>query len=442
MQNVLKFIEANKMISPGDRVGVGVSGGSDSIALLHFLQENAEKLDIEVIAIHIDHGIREESRDEANFVVQMCKQMGVRAYKFRIESLKLAKEKNISVETAAREGRYAIFDSLFKKDVIDKLALAHHLSDQAETILMHIFRGSGIAGARGMEPVRDGRYIRPLLTTSKEEILDYINLNNLDYVEDRTNNDNYYSRNFLRNVVLPEISKKWPAVIKSVCQFGATLKEDDDFINSQVYDDAVIYEEKEAKIPLSYFLYKRPIISRMIIKALKKIGVKFDFERKHVDMIMALASDFENGKRVSLPFDVVAVKDYEYITLFNKKIEIPEFKCEFKCGEFDVPGMGKMIVKRVKDFTPREGVIYIDYRKVPKSAFWRFRLEGDVFTKFGGGTKKLKSFLIDKKIPQRKRDFLPVLADGNNILAIAGVEISEPVKLENVPTAFSVEFHY
>lgn len=442
MQNVLKFIEENNMISPGDRVGVGVSGGSDSMALLHFLHENAEKLDIEVVAIHIDHGIREESRDEANFVLSMCKTMGVRSYKFRIESTKLAKDRGISVETAAREGRYAIFDSLFKKDVIDKLALAHHLSDQAETILMHIFRGSGMAGARGMEPVRDGRYIRPLLTTSKEEILDYINFNNLDYVEDSSNKDNAYSRNFLRNVVLPEVSKKWPGAIKLICQFGETLKEDDDFISSQVYDDAVIYEEKEAKIPLSYFLYKKPIISRMIIKVLKNIGVKVDFEKKHIDMIMALATSAENGKRASLPFDVVAVKDYEYLTLYNKKVEVPEFSCEFKCGEFEVPTMGKLIVKRVKDFSPKEGVIYIDFRKVPKNAVWRFRRDGDIFTKFGGGTKKLKSFLIDKKVPQRKRDFIPVLADGNNILAIAGLEISESVKLDGAPTACSVEFHF
>ena len=442
MQNVLKFIEENNMINPGDRVGVGVSGGSDSMALLHFLHENAEKLDIEVVAIHIDHGIREESRDEANFVLSMCKAMGVRSYKFRIESTKLAKDKGISIETAAREGRYAIFDSLFKKDVIDKLALAHHLSDQAETILMHIFRGSGMAGARGMEPVRDGRYIRPLLTTSKEEILDYINFNNLDYVEDSSNKDNAYSRNFLRNVVLPEVSKKWPGAIKSICQFGETLKEDDDFISSQVYDDAVIYEEKEAKIPLSYFLYKKPIISRMIIKVLKNIGVKVDFEKKHIDIIMALATSAENGKRASLPFDVVAVKDYEYLTLYNKKVEVPEFSCEFKCGEFEVPTMGKLIVKRVKDFSPKEGVIYIDFRKVPKNAVWRFRRDGDVFTKFGGGTKKLKSFLIDKKVPQRKRDFIPVLADGNNILAIAGLEISESVKLDGAPTACSVEFHF
>ena len=439
MQNVKNFILQNNLINPGERIGVGVSGGSDSMALVHFLHSLSEELDIEVIAIHIDHGIREESRDEANFVIDKCREMGVRAYKFRIDSPKIAKEKNISLETAAREGRYGVFNSLFKKDVVDKIALAHHLSDQAETILMHIFRGSGVAGARGMEPIRDGRYIRPLLTTSKEEILDYINFNNLDYVSDSSNADNTFTRNYLRNVLVPQITKKWPGAISAIVNFGKAVKEDDDYINSQIFDDAIIYEDKEAKIPLSYFIYPSSIISRMIIKALKNIGVKVDFEKKHIDAIKDLAIGHDNGKRISLPFDVVAIKDYDYLTLANRKKVVPQFKCELRCGEFDLPDGRRLVVRRVKDMLPKEGVVYFDYRKVPKSAMWRFRQDGDVFTKFGGGSKKLKSFLIDKKIPQRKRDTLPVLADENQVFVIAGVEISELVKVDGVPTAYSVE---
>lgn len=439
MQNVLDFINQNNLIKPGERIGVGVSGGSDSMALVHFLHSLSEQLDIEVIAICVDHGIREESREEANFVISKCKQMGVRAYKFRIDAPKLAKERNISLETAAREGRYGVFDSLFKKDVVDKIALAHHLSDQAETILMHIFRGAGVSGARGMDAMRGKKYIRPLLTTSKEEILDYVNFNNIDYIEDSSNSDNSYSRNYLRNIIIPQISSKWPGAIKAIANFGKAIKEDDDYINSQIYDDAVIYEEKEAKIPLSYFMYASPIISRMIIKVLKNIGIVCDFEKKHIDAIKDLALS-GNGKRISLPFDVVAIKDYDYLTLANKKKEIPPFEAELRCGELDVPEQSKLIVKRVKDFTAKDNVLLFDYRKVPKTAVWRFRRDGDVFTKFGGGTKKLKSFLIDKKIPQRKRDIIPVLADGNEVYVIAGVEISEKVKVENVPTAYSVEF--
>lgn len=439
MQNVKNFILQNNLIKPGERIGVGVSGGSDSMALVHFLHSISEEFDIEVIAICVDHGIREESRAEADFVVDRCREMGVRAYKFRIDAPRLAKEKNISLETAAREGRYGVFNTLFKRDVVDKIALAHHLNDQAETILMHIFRGSGVSGARGMEPIRDKRFIRPLLSTSKKEILSYIDYNNLDYVEDSSNADNTFARNYLRNVIMPQIEKKWPGAVGAIVNFGKAVKEDDDYINSQIFDDAIIYEEKEAKIPLSYFIYPAPIISRMIINALINIGVEKDFEKKHVDMIKELASSHENGKRMSLPFDVVAIKDYDYLTLANRQKVVPQFKCELRCGEFDLPDGRKLVVKRVKDMPQKEGVLYFDYRKVPKSASWRFRQEGDVFTKFGGGSKKLKSFLIDKKVPQRKRDTLPVLADENEVFVIAGVEISEKVKVEGVPTAYSVE---
>lgn len=439
MQNVLEFIKKNKLIQAGERIGVGVSGGSDSMALVHFLNSVKEELDIEVIAICVDHGIREESRDEANFVVQKCKEMGVRAYKFRIDAPKIAKEKNISIETAAREGRYGIFNSLFKRDVVDKIALAHHLNDQAETILMHIFRGSGLAGARGMEAMRDEHYIRPLLSTSKEEILAYTSLHGIDYISDPSNMDSSYSRNFLRNEVMPLISSKWPGAIKAIASFGEVVAEDDDYINNHLFDDAVIYEGKEARIPLSYFIYPQSIISRIIIKALKEIGVKVDFEKKHIDLITSLAKSSESGKKLSLPFDVVAINDYDYLTLTNKKKEKVEFKLELRCGEFEVPG-GKLIVRRVKDFAPKPNVLYFDYRKVPKTAVWRFREDGDSFEKFGGGSKKLKSYMIDKKIPQRKRDHIPVLADEKEVLVIAGVEISEKVKIENVATAFSVEF--
>ena len=153
MINIDDFIKKNKLFRRGETVGVGCSGGSDSMALLHFLATNQEKFDIEVVAIHVDHGIRENSYVDADFVREKAKELGVRFYKFRIDAPKIAREKNISLETAAREARYGVFKSLYQKGLVDKIALAHHISDQAETILMHIFRGSGVTGAKGMSPI-------------------------------------------------------------------------------------------------------------------------------------------------------------------------------------------------------------------------------------------------------------------------------------------------
>lgn len=439
MQTCEKFIAENNLFKSGEIIGVGCSGGSDSMALLHFLAKNQEKYDIEAVAIHVDHGIRENSYLDADFVKEKAKQLGVRFYKFRVDAPKIAKEKSISIETAARDARYGVFRALLKKGVVDKIALAHHMLDQAETILMHIFRGSGVAGARGMSPISENVFIRPLLSTQKQEIYDYLDRNHIEFVEDETNEDMGYSRNFVRNRIMKDILSRWSGAACAIVNFGKAVQDDDDYINSQIHTDAFIVEDRSVKIPLSYFLYPNAISSRIVFRAFNAIGINTDVEKKHIDMIKELARAGENGKRLNLPFDIIAVKEYDYLTIYNRHEEKPVLDLPFKCGEFDLPNGKKLIVKRVKDFNLTAGQLVLDYRKVPKEAFWRFREDGDVFTKFGGGTKKLKSFLIDKKVPSRLRDQLPLLVVGNEVLAIAGVEISEKVKVENVPTAYMIE---
>ena len=216
MEKVIEFIKKNKLIKRGEVIGVGVSGGIDSMVLLSFLASHADELDIEVVAIHVDHGIRAESGKDAEFVAEKAKELGVRLYKFKIDAPKIAKEKKVSLETGARIARYGVFQSLLERDVIDKIALAHHQSDQAETILMHIFRGAGVFGAKGMEPIRDGVYIRPLLDVGKKEIEEYALRHGIDHVEDATNQDTTYDRNFVRCVLLKEIEKRWPNATNSI----------------------------------------------------------------------------------------------------------------------------------------------------------------------------------------------------------------------------------
>ncbi len=437
MDEILDFIKEHKLVKRGDVVGVGVSGGVDSMCLLHYLNSVKEQLDIEVVGIHINHGIREESFDEAKFVLEKCKEMGVRVYKFTIDSNKIAKEKKLSLETAAREGRYGVFDALVKKDIVDKIALAHHMSDQAETILMHLFRGAGVKGAKGMEPIRDGIYIRPMLNVSKKEILEYASMNNIEYVEDNSNNDNTYNRNYMRNVVMKDILKRWPNAIEAINSFSQTVCEDDDYIDSNLDLNSLIVDNKVVQLPCSVFKLHSAIYSRLVFKAFSLINVKKDIERKHIEMIRDLALNLENGKKIKLPLDVTVRKEYGFLTFENVYVENPTLKKPNKCFSFDVENFGTVTIKRVKTDNLTDG-LYFDYRKVPKDAYWRFREDGDVFEKFGGGTKKLKSVFIDKKIPVRKRDYIPVLASGNEVYVIAGVAISDKVKVENVPTCYRV----
>lgn len=441
MENILKIIKENNLVKRGDVVAVACSGGSDSMALLHYLKSLESELDIEVIAVHINHSIRENAERDCNFVEEYCKQNGIRFYKFKVDVPKLAKAKAVSLETAGREARYGVFDALVQKGVANKIALAHHLQDQAETILLHLFRGSGLSGMKGMDYQKDNSYIRPMLNTSKNEVLEYLKNNNIPNIEDETNFESDYTRNYIRNEIFPLLTKKWPNIVKNLVNFSKSATEDNDYIENNLNDDAMIIEDKIAKIPLSYFIYENSIINRIIFKALHGIGVMYDIERKHIEMVKELANTSENGKRIDLPLKVTVYKEYDYITLTNKKKDEIKFNQKFEGGgEVEVPNFGKITIKRVKDFTPKPTVLYIDFKKVPKDAVWRFRKEGDVFQKFGGGTKKLKSYLIDKKIPSRERDVLPVLASGNEILAIAGIEISEKVKIEDdVKTALKIE---
>lgn len=440
MEKVLSTILQNNLIQKNDIVAVACSGGVDSMALLHKLNNLKDELGFQLVAVTVDHSIRQCSSNDAQFVQNYCQNLGIKCYTFKIDVPRLAKQKQLSLESAGREARYGVFDTLLNKGIATKIALAHHAQDQAETILLHLFRGAGLSGVRGMDYKKDEHYIRPLLNTSKTEILEYIKNNQIEYVTDETNADSEYTRNYLRNEIFPLLLKKWPNITTQLINFSKSVTEDDNYINKNLNDGAVILDDKLAKIPLSYFLYDDALINRIIFKALHGIGINVDIERKHIDAIKDLAKNGANGKRINLPLGVTVHKEYDYITLTCKKVTLPEFYAEFKCGTTVVPECGKIVAKRVYDFSPKDGVLFIDAKKLPKGAVWRFRKDGDFIEKFGGGTKKLKSFLIDKKIPQRERDMLPVLAYGAEVYAIAGVEISNKVKLdENAKTAVKIE---
>ncbi|MBE7082736.1 MAG: tRNA lysidine(34) synthetase TilS [Clostridiales bacterium] len=430
MEHILNSIKKNNLLQADDIVGVACSGGSDSMALLHNLKSLEKELNIQVVAITVNHQIRENGASDVKFVEEYCQQNNIRCHSFKVDAPKLAMKKAISLESAAREARYGVFDALLKKGIVNKVAIAHHELDQAETVLMHLFRGAGISGVRGMSAVKNGKYIRPMLNVSKKEVLEYLKTNNIPNIEDETNEESNFSRNYVRNEIIPLILKKWPNLISAINNFAKSASEDNDYINKNLNDDAVIYEDKVVKIPLSYFSYDNALINRIIFKCLNSIGINKDIERKHIELIKDLAVNCDNGKRISLPLGVSALKEYEYITLTNKKKEKVHFATDFSFKDIIVPNFGKIITKRVQNFAPQENTLFIDYKKLPRDVIWRFRRDGDIFQPFGSGTKKLKSYLIDKKIPVREREFLPVLASGNEVYVIAGIEISDKVKLD------------
>lgn len=315
--------------------------------------------------------------------------------------------------------------------------------DQAETILLNILRGSGLTGASGMSYIRDGKFIRPMLKVSKAEIRAFVNNNEIPFVEDETNKNNDYSRNYLRNVLMPMIRSKWPNADQTICNFGVIAKEDDNYIYSTLNDSGVIIENKNtAKIPTSYFaIYKPSAMNRIILNALHKIGATVDIERKHLKIIMGLALEGENGNKINLPHKISVIKEYNYVTITNKSLKLKKetYKFERENNNVNIKDFGVIEIRRTTKRDPKCFSHLVDAKKIPTGAVWRFREDGDLIEKFGGGTKSLSDYLIDKKVPSRLRHNLPVLAVNNEILIIAGVEISNKVKVdESTRTALGI----
>ena len=409
----LKNIEKNKVIA------VALSGGKDSIFLIDLLLKSAKEKNLTIKAVNIDHSIRgEESVRDSEFVKDYCKKVGVELRFFKVDAVKYSKENGLSVEEGARLLRYNAFETLLKEKFCNVIATAHHLSDNFETVLFNLFRGTSTKGLIGIPDKRNG-FIRPLINVTKKEIDDYVLKNNLPFVEDSTNTNVDYTRNYLRCEVIPKILEKFPTAEVSVKRLGEISKEENDFLD-ELSNSYLEFCDGKYLLPISL----SPILLKRAAKTiLYNLGIKKDYESIHFNDIIKLTS-LNNGSKITLPQNVVAVKEYDKLAFY---IETEKQICKplnYKVGKFKFLGKSLEISKN-----PLDNALVFDGDKIPNNAVIRTKRDGDIFKKFGGGTKKLKDYLIDKKIPRANREELPLLAVDDKILLIFGVEISDEIKI-------------
>lgn len=409
------------LLNYGNIVGVGVSGGKDSMALLHWLAANAKRLNIKIIAINIDHGIRgESSQRDSMFVRDYCKENGIPCQCYKTDCKPFLQ--NASFENAAREARYKIFYNIIKLGQADYIATAHHSLDNAETVLLHILRGSGLKGASGIAQITPQKIIRPLLNTDKQSIDDYIAEHNIPFVTDETNFKTDYSRNFLRLHILTEIIKKFPSAINNINKFSRHVARDDKFIEKHV--PRPVIKNREAFIPIEHFENDDTLINREIIIALKELGIVSDIESVHIELIKNL-KNAKTGSKLNVKHGIIAIKTYKGIILTSNNTPAFKFCTPFTVGIIKLPN-GILEIER----TDSPKGLYIDIDKLPDNTVIRYRQSGDIFEKFGGGgTVSLKEYLIDQKIPAIMRNSLPLIAWENQIYAIIGVAISDRAKV-------------
>ena len=233
-QNFLDTIKENNLINKGDVIVVGVSGGPDSITLLTCLNKYKDYLDIKLICAHINHLIRKDSTEDEQFVENVCEKMGIKCYVKRAEVEKIAKEQKKGTEEVGRKIRYDFFDEVAEKENANKIAIAHNMNDNAETMLLNIVRGSGLTGLEGIQAQEYGKYIRPLINCTREDIEEYCTKNNLQPRIDSTNKENIYRRNIIRNKILPEIKELNPNIVQSLSNLSKIVKVQNTHIKNEV----------------------------------------------------------------------------------------------------------------------------------------------------------------------------------------------------------------
>ncbi len=404
----------------GKTVGVAVSGGMDSMALLDYTKKAEQKLNICVKAINIEHGIRgEESVNDSAFVKNYCKSQNIPLISFSVDAISLSKTDGISVEESARKLRYDCFHQVLNANQCDYILTAHHKSDLAESVLINLLRGTSIKGLKGIPYKRD-KFIRPLINTPKDAIRAYVERENVPYINDSTNFDDLYTRNFLRLKVIPLLKERFPQFEDGIVRLSSLAEKEDEFLDD-LAEKFVVETDGAIKIDLSA---NEVLLNRAFIIALKKIGIKKDYEKKHSDMLLNLSKE-KNGVKICMPQGVTAVKEYDFITLF-KQTQKSEQIVPFSVGVTHFND-NKITVSTDND---NFSGLYFDLDKLPKTAVFRTRRDGDLFKPFNSGTKKLKEYLIDKKIPSRLRDDLLLIAHENTVYCIVGVEISDLIKID------------
>ena len=336
-EQVFNCIKKYNLIENGDNIVIGVSGGTDSICLLHVLNSLREKLGIKIYVAHINHMIREEADLETEYVSDFCKELGIECYVKKIDVQDFAKTNKIGTEEAGRNIRYEFFDEILKKVGANKIATAHNNNDKAETVLLNILRGSGASGLKGIEPIRDNKYIRPLIETNREDIEEYCKQNNLKPKIDKTNLESIYKRNKIRNDLIPYIQKEFnPNIVKTINRLSEVATEENEFLEKIVEDkfneicvgETINFPPYEENIQTQIILDLKKFNSlelvikrRVILYTIRKvIGNTVGIEKVNIDEIIKLCQNNIGNKYLKPTKNIkIAIKNKKiFFTAQNK----------------------------------------------------------------------------------------------------------------------------
>lgn len=419
---------------------VAVSGGRDSMALLHYLAAHGKEYGVTVCAVNFDHRMRgESSARDSRFVADYCRENAIPLLFYAWD------EDGAKTEAGARKWRLSKYAEAVKPQTLksgekwrgaDAVATAHHMNDNAETVLFNLARGSGIAGLKGICDERATEFrqfaiIRPLIGCTRAEIDGYIAENGVPFVDDETNFTEAYTRNKIRLNVLPELEKAVHGATESIYRFSRIAAEDEEFF-ARLIDERGLIRRTPLGSEISRCVEK-PLFKRAALKCLGEYGVR-DYAFSHLETLYALQTA-PRGKKFSF-CGVTAFSEGGKIALCPDGL----LKCggavslrDYMNGGENFCGQPLIIAADGGKIGPsaEENIKFLrfDLFKIPDGAEIRFARAGDRFTKFGGGTKSLGDYFTDIKLPVRVRARVPLIACGSEIFVVCGVEISEKVKI-------------
>ncbi len=434
------------MVEPGDVVIAGVSGGADSVCLLLVLEKLAERLSISIEAVHINHGIRPEAGEDAEFVRKLCEERQIRFHLICADVEAQAKQEKLSAEEMGRKIRYEAFRKILGERK-GKIAVAHNSNDRAETMLFHLFRGTGLTGACGIRPVQ-GNIIRPLLFLERKEIEQWLQEQEISFCTDATNLGDDYTRNRIRHHILSYAEENIVhGATANMNRAAKQLQEADEYVMRQTMaavERCCVFTEhpKAASVKLALLQKEESFIrKRLLFYTVCEIaGQKKDITEAHIQSIDKLLQG-TGSKECVLPYQVHVYKQYEWVKIEKSKActeffgkEYPELPVGIP-SVLQVPLLGDV---EFQTFSYEKSQIipqktytkWFDYDKITTTLFLRPRQAGDYLTvNRQMGRKSLQDYFVDQKIPKEDRDSLYVLAMDHHVVWVPGLRISEFFKI-------------
>ena len=440
----LKEIKRQGLFHPGQRVGVAVSGGPDSVLLLHFMKDLALEWGITLAAVHFNHHLRRaESDADESFVRNLADSIGIAFLCGEAEVARVAREKKQNLEATARELRYGFFFSLVEQGRLDKVVTAHTANDQAETVLLRLLRGSGTRGLSGIYPVLEGKVARPFLDLTRAEITREMEARQLECRLDSTNLDSRLRRNKIRLELLPWLEREFnPALIPLLKNHADRARDEEAFLEQQAGERSRpwrIREGAEEKIPARALRGFAPAMQRLVLRQMLHSvdeglqGVTY----AHIEGLLRFATSAQSGRSLTLPGGAVARKEFDWLILGSQSISAGEDAYSYPVavpGEITIPYLGVTFRFKIVEpqGVPKEynqmGSSAMDAQKLPHRLFLRNWRPGDQFWPSGSRKlRKLKELFGQRKIPRRQRKLWPVLECGEQIVWVRGFPPAAPV---------------